>query len=97
MEQSCIEAQKLEQNRYNCLAENYIALQRVIEERPPRPEDLDLIEMLKKELADCQGQLKYLAIEVIGKEEMYNKIFTSKRDLQFLSDLKGRLNVVKAK
>jgi hypothetical protein len=46
-------------------------------------------------LAETREDLKYLILEVINREEMYNKNFTSSKDLEFLAKLKNRMEKLK--
>lgn len=60
MEQNFISMEKLSSEKYSSLVQNYIELENAVESRPARPQDVQLVEELKKQLGNSQGAYRAL-------------------------------------
>ena len=89
MRRNFADLERIDAERYQRICGDYQELLEVHESRPPRQQDVILIENLRRELGVVNEELKYLILEVINREEMYNKTFTSTRDLEFLRKLEA--------
>lgn len=65
--------------KYKQLSDRFNELQEIYEQRPSRPEDLDLIKQLQEEIVQKDNALKKAAedmkfykLELINREQSYN-------------------------
>ena len=65
--------------KYKQLSERFMELQELYEQRPSRPEDLELIKQLQEEIVQKDNALKKAAedmkfykLELINREQSYN-------------------------
>ena len=70
--------------KHKSLQDKFQELTDLFEQRPSRPEDLDLIKQLQDDIVNKDNQLKKAAedmkfykLELINREESYNKMFGS--------------------
>jgi len=78
------EIKRIGEEKVRALIEKYNELNKVFEQRPSRPEDLELIQHLEKdnafkeaELFKALENLKVFKLELINREESYNKMFNT--------------------
>lgn len=76
------EIKRASEEKVRSLLERYNELNRVFEQRPSRPEDLEMIQQLEKDnaikeedLRKALENLKVFKLELINREENYNKMF----------------------
>ena len=81
------------------LLEKYNELNELFEQRPSRPEDLELIQQLQQdnlfkdeELKKAIEALKVYKLELINREENYNKMFNSQPIVGVMNVLGDRVN-----
>eukprot|EP01016_Furgasonia_blochmanni_P046294 TRINITY_DN6645_c0_g1_i3.p1 TRINITY_DN6645_c0_g1~~TRINITY_DN6645_c0_g1_i3.p1 ORF type:complete len:184 (-),score=50.60 TRINITY_DN6645_c0_g1_i3:367-918(-) len=92
------ELEAKQQERYVLLEQQYLELQQMFDERPSRPEDLELIQQLQRELVVKDEELKravenlkFFKLELINREENYNKMFNANPNVGVLNPLQAKL------
>lgn len=75
-------ASDLMDQKYKQLSERFAELQDLYENRPSRPEDLEMIRQLQEEilqkdnlLKKAAEDMKFYKLELINREENFNKMF----------------------
>jgi restriction endonuclease S subunit len=76
------QASELMDQKYRQLNDRFIELQELYENRPSRPEDLEMIRQLEETIAQQEAMLKKAAedmkfykLELINREKSYNEMF----------------------
>ncbi|KAL4478051.1 hypothetical protein ABPG72_013490 [Tetrahymena utriculariae] len=77
----------IEQQKYEKVLMEYEELLKLYDAKGCREEDAILIQALKDECFKTQEELKYLILEVVNREKMYNKIFTNYQETEFMQIL----------
>ncbi|KAL4432942.1 hypothetical protein ABPG74_014456 [Tetrahymena malaccensis] len=77
----------IEHQKYEKVLMEYEELLRLYDAKGCREEDAILIQALKDECFKTQEELKYLILEVVNREKMYNKIFTNYQETEFMQIL----------
>lgn len=79
MQSEFAQASELMDQKYKQLSERFMELQELYEQRPSRPEDLELIKQLQEEIVQKDNALKKAAedmkfykLELINREQSYN-------------------------
>ena len=69
-------------DKYNHLNERYIELQDLYEQRPSRPEDLEMLKDLEEQIVQKdafikkqEDDMKFYKLELINREQSYNQMF----------------------
>jgi len=82
VQEECEILKRLHQEKIDDLVMTYRELQEAFQTRPSRPEDLELIEKLKEdnilkteELRQAIENLKLFKLELLNREDNYNKMF----------------------
>lgn len=82
--------------KYRQLSERFQELQELYEQRPSRPEDLELIRQLQEEIVQKDNALKKAAedmkfykLELINREQSYNQMFGTTPNVGVLNPVTG--------
>jgi len=93
-------AQNLLDQKYTHLEEKYEELQELYDKRPSKAEDIDLIKQLQEQYKEKEAQLKKAAedmkfykLELINREDNYNKVFGNKPVVGFYNSLTAKVVV----
>jgi len=77
--------------KYRQLNERFFELQELYENRPSRPEDLEMIRQLQEDvmgkdnlLRKAAEDMKFYKLELINREESYNKMFGTKPNVGYV-------------
>ena len=69
-------------DKYNQLNERFMELQELYEQRPSRPEDLDMLKDLEEQIVrkdefikKQEDDMKFYKLELINREQSYNQMF----------------------
>ena len=69
-------------DKYTHLNERFIELQELYEQRPSRPEDLDMLKDLDEQIVQKdafikkqEDDMKFYKLELINREQSYNQMF----------------------
>ena len=80
--------------KYRQLNDRFLELQELYENRPSRPEDLELIRQLQEEIVQKDNALKKAAedmkfykLELINREENFNKMFGTNPNVGVINPL----------
>ena len=96
------ETKKLHNDEKSILETKYNEMAELFEQRPSRPEDLELIQRLQEdnvikeeELRKAVENLKFFKLELLNREDSYNKVFGANPTVGLLNPLeKVTKNVV---
>ena len=90
------EASDLMDKKYKQLMDSFSELQDLYDVRPSRPEDLELIKQLQEDIVQKDNLLKKAAedmkfykLELINREESYNKMFGKTPNVGFIDPNAG--------
>ena len=90
--------QQLMEEKYRQLETRFGELQELYEGRPSRPEDLELIRQMQEDIAQKDNLLKKAAedmkfykLELINREESYNKMFGANPNVGLLNPLNTKV------
>ncbi len=85
--------------KYQQLEEKFVELQGLFDTRPSRNEDLELIRQLQEQCSEKDSQLKKAAedmkfykLELINREQSYNKVFGAKPMVGIFNPLENKVN-----
>ena len=88
------QASELMDQKYWQLNERFLELQELYENRPSRPEDLELVRQLQEDVAQKDALLKKAAedmkfykLELINREDSYNKMFGTNPNVGVINPL----------
>jgi len=88
-------ARELMTQRYSTLEMRYAELQSAYDSRPSRPEDLEQMRYLQQQLEEREAQLqkayedmKKYKLDLINKEDTYNKVFSRTPNVGVLNPIK---------
>lgn len=91
------QASELMDLKYKQLSDKFMELQELYENRPSRPEDLEMIRQLQEEIVQKDNLLKKAAedmkfykLELINREDSYNKMFGTNPNVGVLNPLAGK-------
>jgi hypothetical protein len=80
--------------KYKQLEERFAELQELYDSRPSRPEDLEMLNKLQEEIVNKEKLLqkaaedmKFYKLELINREENYNKVFGSNPTVGLINPL----------
>jgi len=83
--------------KYKQLNDRFLELQDLYENRPSRPEDLEMIRSLQEEilqkdnlLKKAAEDMKFYKLELINREDSYNKMFGTNPNVGVLNPLQGK-------
>lgn len=86
--------QELMDEKYNQLEERYNEIQSLYDNRPSRPEDLEIIKRLQQDidqkdnlLKKAAEDMKFYKLELINRENSYNKMFGSNPNVGVMNPL----------
>lgn len=90
--------QDLVDQKYRNLEDSYRELQSLFDSRPSRNEDLEIISQLQKNCNEKESQLrkafedkKFYKLELLNREENYNKLFGAKPVIGFYNPLEDKM------
>ena len=93
--------QQLMEEKYRQLETRFGELQELYEGRPSRPEDLELIRQMQEDIAQKDNLLKKAAedmkfykLELINREESYNKMFGANPNVGVLNPLATKVRAL---
>jgi hypothetical protein len=80
--------------KYRQLSDRFLELQELYENRPSRPEDLEMIRQLQEEIVQKDNALKKAAedmkfykLELINREDNFNKMFGTNPNVGVINPL----------
>ena len=86
--------QQLMEEKYRQLEARFGELQELYEGRPSRPEDLELMRQMQEDIAQKDNlikkaaeDMKFYKLELINREESYNKMFGANPNVGLLNPL----------
>lgn len=85
-------------SRIKLMEQQYDELRRMFEERPSREEDVKLIQRLQQSLAMKEDELKraweslkFYKLELINRENVYNKMFNANPNVGILDPFEAKM------
>ena len=90
-------ASSLMDQKYRQLNEKFVELQELYNNRPSRPEDLELIRTLQEEIVAKEAaikkaaeDMKFYKLELINREQSYNQMFGTNPNIGLLNVAGGK-------
>ena len=90
-------ASDLMDQKYRQLSDKFMELQDLYENRPSRPEDLEMIKQLQDEiiqkdnlLKKAAEDMKFYKLELINRDNNFNKMFGTNPNVGVLNPLAGK-------
>ena len=91
-------AQQLMEQKYRMLNERFSEITELYDQRPARPEDLELIQTLQEEILAKENaikkaaeDMKFYKLELINREQSYNAMFGANPNVGLIQPQQQRL------
>ena len=97
-------ASKLMDSKYRMLNENFKELESIYQQRPSRPEDLELVKQLQDDilikeqaLKKAAEDMKFYKLELINREQSYNTMFGTNPNVGLMNPLGAKIGTTVSK